>query len=102
MKRKFTVHPSSITAASRKENSPKKYVYDICDHLGWRPPMYIDSAAGGYRIRYTEASEEEAQQTVDEIKQAAHALGIRVVRALVKPAWRGEWYAYVVVPRYEG
>ena len=83
------------------ENSPKKYIYDICEYLGWNVPAFTDPAAGGYRLRYRESSEEDAQQTVEEIKKAAADLNISIVKALVKPANHGYWYAYVVVPRYD-
>lgn len=86
--------------SATQENRPKKYIYDICEYLGWNVPAFTDPAAGGYRLRYRESSEEDAQQTVKEIKKAANDLNIRIVRASVKPANRGYWYAYVVVPRY--
>lgn len=89
-----------IKSASRA-NSPKKYIYDICDRLGWRPPMFTDPAAGGYRIRYRESSESAAADTLQSLKDAAKELGIRVVRSEVKSGWKGEWFAYMVVPRYE-
>ena len=86
--------------SSTHKNSPKKYIYDICEYLGWNVPLFTDPAAGGYRLRYSESSKEDAQQTVEEIKKAAADLNISIVRALVKPADFGNWYAYVVVPRY--
>lgn len=86
---------------SAKADSPKKYIYDICNYLGWAPPMFTDAAAGGYRIRYREHSEEEAKKTLQQLEHAANTLGIKIVRSLVKPGWKGEWFAYMVVPRYE-
>lgn len=83
------------------ENSPKKYIYDICEHLGWNVPMFTDPAAGGYRLRYRESSEEDAQQTLEDIQRAADDLGIILVKSLVKPGNKGQWFAYVVVPRYD-
>lgn len=83
------------------ENSPKKYIYDICEYLGWNVPAFTDPAAGGYRLRYCHFSKEDAQRTVEEIQKAAADLNIPIVRALVKPANWGRWYSYVVVPRYD-
>lgn len=72
-----------ITA--KQQRSPKKYVYEICDRLGWNPPTFIDAVAGGYRLRYREDSKEEAQETIDAVQRVASEMGIKVKRPVVKP-----------------
>lgn len=71
-----------------KLKSPKRYVYEICDHLGWPAPTFIDVAAGGYRIRYREDSKEEAERKLSELLAAGKALNIPLVRPRIKEAGR--------------
>lgn len=66
--------------------SPKRYVYEICDYLGWTAPMFIDSAPGGYRIRYKVNSKEEAEKKLNELLSAGEALGIKLLRPRIKEA----------------
>lgn len=85
-----------ITA--KQQNSPKRYVYEICDRLGWNPPTFIDAVAGGYRLRYREDSKEEAQETIDAVQRVASEMGIKVKRPAVKPtnqlAPNDDWVEY--------
>ena len=133
-----------------KHQGPRGYVYQLCDMMGWRYPMFIDTAAGGYTIKFdssirdraidnfagtTEGTdyqeklrqrhqawdsfyalpEEEQRRLLDEaetqlidegnqdlaaLKDAASQLGIKLVRAFVKPKW-GNIRFYAVVPRKE-
>ena len=64
----------------KQENSPKRYLYEICNYLGWEMPMFTDPAAGGYRLRYSADSKEEAEQELEELVRAAKDLGINVLR----------------------
>lgn len=92
---------SSIT--DRQKTSPKRYIYEICDHLGWNVPMFTDPAAGGYRLRYFEETEQEAADTVKQIEKACDELGIKLIRSMVKPGNRGPYkgyFAYTVIPAY--
>lgn len=64
----------------RQLKSPKRYIYEICDHLGWNVPLFTDVAAGGYRLRYLSDSKEEAQEGLNKLLNAAKELNIKVQR----------------------
>ena len=64
----------------RQLKSPKRYIYEICDYLGWNVPLFTDVAAGGYRLRYLSDSKEEAQEGLNKLLNAAKELNIKVQR----------------------
>lgn len=96
----FSANAVKEELSARQLKSPKRYVYEICDKLGWRPPMFIDAVAGGYRLRYREDSKEEAQATLDDIQRVAAEMGIEVKRPTVKPT--GQLSANDDWKEYEG
>lgn len=83
----------------RVKYGPNRYVYAICRYLDYNVPWHLDPASGGIRVRYNKQTEDEAQAIVDNIKEAAKALGIRLIRAYVKQRDWG-YDAFTVVPRY--
>lgn len=92
----------------RKLNGPKGYLYELCYYLGWEPPMFTDSVAGGYRLRYrykdTDGDQADAKNRAEsdlaELLDAANSLGIKIIRPIVKPNFiDGVYYLYCVVPR---
>ena len=90
-----------IRAATEKKISPKKYIYDIAEEIGYRPPSFTDPAAGGYKMSYRSKTEDEAKEDLEKMKAAAEKLGIKVLRPQVKHEKKDDWRAYMVVPRYE-
>lgn len=87
------IKKAADTMRASQSKSPKKYVYDICNYLGWRAG-WIDPAVGGYAIKY-DVPRDEVEETVNQILDAANELGIPVIKYSTKRV-------FVVVPRYEG
>lgn len=87
------IKKAADTMEASQLKSPKKYVYDICNYLGWRAG-WVDPAVGGYAIKY-DVPRDEVEETVNQILDAANELGIPVIKYSTKRV-------FVVVPRYEG
>lgn len=99
MAKKFTKHP--ITAASNRAlNGNKGNAYALVDYLGWEKPKDFYPASKGYTVAYDFDTREEADSALEQMKSAASALGIALVRAKVTTPYRFEdlYRAYCVVP----
>ena len=85
----------------RRKNGKLRYLYAVCEKLGWNAPRFLDAASGGHRLRYLCETSEDAQEVIEDIQRACQELGIECIRPSVKPTWDG-FYAYCVIPDYNG
>lgn len=90
-------------------NSPKKYIYQMCEMYGWEFPPVVVEQENGYRLTYKERSEGKAKKRQRLINDACIRLGTRTVENYIEPA--GEYnlingveteryYCNAIIPRF--
>jgi hypothetical protein len=92
----------------RQLKSPKRYLYEIGDLLGWRDyrgnvaiPVFTDPAAQGYMFPWGADTEAEAKENLEYLKEIAETLKIPYYKPRLKRKWHGTIEAIIVVPRYD-
>lgn len=83
------------------KKSPLRWMREILGELNFNMPMFPDPVAGGYRFRRYFEDKEEAQETLENIKQKLAERKVRSPKAYVKDYGEGA-LLWVTFPRYDG
>lgn len=90
-------------------NSPKRYIYEICEMYGWEFPESISEVPEGYRLKYSEKSWAKARKRRRLINDACIRLKINPIENSIEPCEvfdittdvEENYYVNAVIPRYE-
>lgn len=89
--------------------SPKRYIYQMCEMYGWEPPAILAEEGSAYRLMYVEKSKGKARKRQRLIQDACIRLGTKPLENFIEPSGRyilvndtsiELYYCQVLIPKY--